>query len=92
MDTRMLSFQNVANSIEAMVNRYIDEPIVITYEKLTEDSGKPYSDWDRQRFQLRSGEEYFLIRRRTLLYAVNVTSDSILTAAHELMDLIARKF
>ena len=91
--TRWLELQRIANCVEAMSNKYIKEPISITYEELTDESVKAYSDWNRQRFGLCSGEEaFFIFRRSSLLYVVNVSADSYLTAARELMDLIGRKF
>lgn len=85
-----LSF--AAHTLACMVNRFIREPITITYRKETEESLNDYTEWGRQRFGLRPGEEYFYIWRGSLLYAVCVTADSVLTAAHELMELIAKKF
>ena len=88
---RALKLMDVANSIEAMTNKLISEPISIVYEEMTPMTRA--EDKQLQRFLVINEDEYFLISRGgTLLYVVDVTADSILTAAHELMALIARKF
>ena len=53
------------------------------------------SPWDRSYHHITPGDEYFWIFDGVtgdLLYTVNVTGDSVLTAASELMNLLARKF
>jgi len=85
-----LSF--VAQTVACMVNRFIREPITVTYRKETDESLNDYTEWARKRLGLFSGGEFFYIWRGELLYAVCVNADSTLTAAHELMDLIHRKF
>ena len=66
-------------------------PLAQTEE--TEESLKDFTAWDRERLGLHSGGEFFYIRKNgELLYAVITNADSILTAAHELMELIANKF
>ena len=53
----------------------------------------PYSPWDVQRHHLFVHDEYFLILDDNgILYAVNVTGDSVLTAVEELMLLLSKKF
>ena len=68
----------------------------IIYHRATEDwLESAVSVWERQYHHLVPGGEYFWIWEREtgdLLYTVNVTGDSVLTAASELMDLLARKF
>lgn len=52
-----------------------------------------FTEWERQYFGILNGEEYLLIYDSVkLLYVINVTGDSTLTALSELMDLLARKF
>ena len=52
-----------------------------------------FSDWDRQYHGIIDGEEYFFVYDNNhLLYVINVTGDSTLTAMSELMELLARKF
>lgn len=53
------------------------------------------TEWERKHHQIVRNDEYFWIWEREtgdLLYTVNVTGDSVLTAASELMNLLARKF
>lgn len=53
------------------------------------------TEWERQYHQIVRNDEYFWIWEREtgdLLYTINVTGDSVLTAASELMNLLARKF
>jgi hypothetical protein len=88
------ALKRIAQSVAEMVNPYIAEPITITYDVITYETMMGFSEWNRKRFRMLTGEECFFISRPGdgLLYVVNVTGDSILTATHELMDLIARKF
>ena len=91
IDQRTLDLQQIAIDIEKMVNRHIVDPITIVYVQMT----KKVREENRQlqRFRVTVGDEYFMISRgETLLYVVNVTADSYITAAHELMAQLARKF
>lgn len=93
IDQRTLDLQQIANDIERMTNRHISEPVSITFEKPTYRTLEDFSVFQREKFGLTRGDEYFFISRgQALLYVVNVTADSILTAAHELLGLIAKKF
>ena len=50
-------------------------------------------DWKKQYLQLVDREDYFFIYvENELLYAVNVTGDSVLTAVQELITKLAAKF
>ena len=57
-----------------------------------------FTAWERERLHLVEGNEYLIVWRDRpeskpeYLYAVNVTADSYLTAAAELMTLLANKF
>lgn len=58
-----------------------------------------YTEWQRMSKGILTGNEYFLVwdcepytEPPRLLYAVNVSADSLLTAAYELMELLHRKF
>ena len=67
----------------------------IAFTTITKHSIQNFSEWDRHRFCIMTGDERFLIYggdEGHLLYSVNVTGDSVLTATEELMDLVARKF
>lgn len=84
------------NRIALKVARIADPyaPLNIFYCRETAESIRAYSDYERERFHLVPGDEYFFIYQANgaLLYTVNVTADAPLTAASELMELIARKF
>lgn len=83
----------IGKTLEAMVNRYNRDPIAITYDDLNDEKIREYAKWDRERFRLHTGEEAFFVwRRGHLLYVVPVNADSYLTAADELMQLLAKKF
>lgn len=72
-----------------------DKNIGIEYIRTTQENLKRFSEWDRERFVMLTGEELFLVsdnRTNHLLYVVNVTGDSVLTAMAELMNMIANKF
>ena len=88
--------------------RYDTEPMLTLMNGKKADSWKimyrvPDAEWlslfvspfDRQRFHLLPGEEcFFIFEKETddLLYVVDVTGDSIMTAISELVNLLARKF
>ena len=51
------------------------------------------TDWERKYLNLINGKDYFFIFVDSkLLYAINVTGDSVLTAIYELMDKLSKKF
>lgn len=75
--------------------------LTIAYCKPDADTIGHFTEWQRQRCGILTGNEYFLIWEfkpdwdnddPQLLYAVNVTHDSLLTASAELTDLLSRKF
>ena len=91
------------NAIAADLTRMILDygrrnDITVTYAKPTDEDMAKFSDFAIRYHQLHNGEEYFLIWENMpnenpgLLYVVNVTCDSYLTAMQEAIDLIARKF
>ena len=90
--TKTAQMEFIAQSITAMVNRLIRDEIKVTYRVETEQSVNEFTEWQRERHGIIPGEEYFFVWRDGLLYVVNVGADSPLTAADELMGLIARKF
>ena len=86
--------QNVQNMIQNFGRR---SDIEITFENVTVDSLAAFSELQRRYHCILPGQETFFIwekngDRRNLLYTVNVEGDSYLTAAQELIDLVARKF
>ena len=69
-----------------------EKNIKITYE-IAKNCKEKYGEWNTKYLGLLEGEEYFLVSLDdNLLYAVNVTGDSVLTAFSELMNLLSRKF
>lgn len=93
--TRTESLNDIAGTIEEMIRRHgRRNDITITFKKLDEREDRDkFTPFQMRYFQLMECEEYFFIRDpEDLLYAVNVTGDSLLTAAWELMDLVSRKF
>lgn len=101
---REFHMQAVANSIETMihvygVNKNQRGRIRILYQVLTAETiAAWFTDFQRRYHGLLPGEEVFIIwdevdiNAPDLLYVVNVTGDSILTAGCELMTLVAKKF
>ena len=83
------------------------DDIIIRYYDMTEENLAKFSPWSRQYHSLFPGLEYLLVFETekpitelpndykpdttSLLYAVNVSGDSCLTAAAELLDLASRK-
>lgn len=94
MDGRALDMMDIANTLQTMAWKYgCRKDVVITYEKLTAETLNSFTEWQRGKFALHTGDERFFITcDGELLYSVIVNADSLLTAAHELLDLIARKF
>jgi len=67
----------------------------LTYRKETEETVKKLTDWERRYHRIMPGGEYVYIREvdtGDLLYAIEVTGDSVLTALSEVMELLSRKF
>lgn len=80
-------------AMEAMYISNNEAVPMIKYSRETEETIARFSDFDREYHGLLPDGEYFYITRKgELLYAVNVTCDSPLTAFSELTQLIARKF
>jgi len=90
--TREDKLKFIATCLTRMVNCFIAEPIEVTYRRETDESVNDFTEWARKYHGILPGEEYFYVWKGQLLYAVNVSADSYLTAADELMGLLARKF
>ena len=77
-----------------------DMPLRIEYWRISEDpavgsSIHNFTELEQQYYHIFDGEEYFFIwdeQEDHLLYVINVSGDSVLTALSELMNLIGRKF
>ena len=102
MDHRTEQMKRVASQIETIVKENGRRgDIAITYCEMDAESIADFTEWERERNELFIGHEYFLIWEVPdphnidpfhLLYAVNVSADSVLTAVSELMHLVCRKF
>lgn len=100
--TRTDSLNHIASTIEDMIRECgRRQDIIITFATLNDESISDFSDWNRKYHHLYTGEEVFCIWEmieteigfdKGLLYAVDVSGDSLMTAAGELMDLVSRKF
>ena len=71
-------------------------PVSLAYQRLTEESlRKDYSSFEREYFGLAAGEEIVTVVNAVdsrLMYVVDVSADSVLTAMAETWALIAKKF
>lgn len=99
---RAIQMQRIADYAINMVRLARPErDIRIVYIQPDDASIQKFTEWERKRMAIRTGDEYFLVYdyapdwntdKPDLLYAVNVSIDSFLTAANELLDLLSRKF
>ena len=102
MDHRTEQMKRVASQMETIVKENgRRNDIAITYCEMDAESIADFTEWERERNELFIGHEYFLIWEVPdphaiepfhLLYTVNVSADSVLTAVAELMNLVSRKF
>ncbi|MBQ3476989.1 MAG: hypothetical protein IJH25_02315 [Clostridia bacterium] len=99
---RTEEMQSIARHVETMLKDHGRRSnITITYDKPTDETIGQYTDWQIQYHGILTGSEYFLIwendspftpEKRHLLYKKDVSADSALTAAAELMWLVSSKF
>ena len=99
---RIESLYHIAIETEKLIRSFgRRKDIAVTFSQLTDEIIAEFSAWDRKRFNLLAGDEYFFVWETSrpdvpdpngLLYVVDVTADSLLTAASELMNLASRKF
>ena len=83
------------NNILIMVNEQKALNWNMIYRKETEETIGRLTDWERRYHHISVGGEYIQVREvdtGDLLYAVDVTGDSVLTALGELFDLLTKKF
>ena len=69
--------------------------IIVTYDRPNDETITRYSDYQRENHHIMTGSEYFFFWEEEtmhLLYVKDVTGDSALTAAAEMMWLAAKKF
>jgi len=65
------------------------------YQQVTETSLAKFTPFAQRYFHILTGDEYIFIwdeEYNDLLYAVNVSADSVMTALSELMSLLSYKF
>lgn len=93
-DTRFENLTKIAGEIEEMVRNYgRRDDISIRYAILTEEELALFSEWDQKWLGLfHDGEMFIISEPGHNLYAVDVSGDSLLTAAYELMRLVSAKF
>ena len=69
--------------------------IIVTYDRPNSETISRYTEYQRKHHQILTGSEYFLFWEEEtmhLLYVKDVTADSALTAAAEMMWMAAKKF
>lgn len=92
--SRTENMRDIAGRIENMIFHYgRRQDITVRYTKIGDGNIYRYNDFQRRYHGILTGNEYFMIEEPgALLYAVNVTGDSLMTAAAELMALVGKKF
>lgn len=93
MTQRHQALKDIAARIESMIRAHgRRHDITIRFTRIGEGNINRYTDFQRQYHRIVTGDEYFMIDDPDgLLYAVNVSGDSNMTAASELMELVSRK-
>jgi hypothetical protein len=93
MTQRHQALKDIAARIESMIRAHgRRNDIKIRFTRIGEGNINRYTDFQREYHGIISGDEYFMIDDPDgLLYAVNVSGDSNMTAAAELMELVSRK-
>ena len=69
--------------------------IIVTYDRPDSETISRYTEYQRKYHQIMTGSEYFLFWEEEtmhLLYVKDVTADSAITAAAEMVWLAAKKF
>ncbi len=74
-----------------------DKHLDIRFWKIDDETIHCFTEWERERFNILTGDERFFIldadtENKEILYSVVVSADSVLTAVAELMNLVCRKF
>lgn len=101
-DARAWDMQGVADMALKLLKAVRPErKLSIAYMKPNAETIEQFTDWQRRRNHIHTGSEYFLVwdfspdwetDQPELLYAVDVSADSLLTAAWELFGLLSKKF
>lgn len=95
MDAKYTQMQKALEHVTDMLREMNPQKVwYLDYFRETETSIADYSDWDRERFMLRAGEEYITVRDKEqyLLYVIHVTANSVLCCMSELFALLTEKF
>lgn len=98
--TRKERMDEMLVHVNQMLRRiHPDRGLAVNFLKITDDDLQSFSDWDRKRFGLYTGMECFIIMewerastRSRILYVVDISADSELTAMNELFHLLSYKF
>lgn len=96
--TKAEKMNRLAESLTEMIREFgRRSDITILYVRPDRETIGNYTEFQQKYHGIIPGQEYFMVYeeedgKRLLLYVVNVTADSYLTAANELMNLASRKF
>lgn len=98
--TRKERMDEMLVHVNQMLRRiHPDRGLAVNFLKITKDDLQSFSDWDRKRLGLHTGMECFIIleweraaTKSHILYVVDVSADSELTAMDELFHLLSYKF
>lgn len=95
--TRDERMDELLEHVNSIMHRLLPKrELWVDYIKLDDENIKRFSDWTRERLGLLTGTEYLIISEgshmESVLYAVNITADSELTAMDELFHLLSYKF
>lgn len=94
--TRTERMDELLGHVNEILNRiHPGRGLGIVYVKMDDAKLSWFTEWNRKYFALHTGEEYFMVYEddgKTLLYVVNITADSDMTALDELFRLLGRKF
>ena len=99
--TRTEQMERIAAQIETIIRENgRRNDIAVTYCEMDGEAMEDFTEWERERAGLFIGHEYFMIWEVKdphhidpfhLLYAKNISADSALTAAAEVMTLASYK-
>ena len=95
MNTKAQQINEALTHVSAIMKAVYDrQKCRLEYGNEDYESVKRFTEFTREYHRILPGMEYIYIYDSDgyLLYAVNVTADSVLTAIAELMELISRKF
>lgn len=95
MAEREIEMKKLAEYGKCMIQEFgRRKDIIVTYDRPDSETVSRYTEYQRKYHQITTGSEYFLFWEEEtmhLLYVKDVTADSALTAAAEMMWLAAKK-